>query len=421
VSERWQSYPAGTVRQSTETIELKSLGGGHGIGRGVTPHRYKSHFSVSASTQQTEETSSLGSIECHFGGKEENAFLIEWIDNLSAHYMWPDLVDFESVETSTETIGRLGSHFVISGSGKEMSSGRAAMQLTVGGVEFALVKNDGKKRKKRLGRIIYRSCPHQEIRDRIRDCLSFVLGLPIVCYGHTTFSENWRPTQARAMAAFSIHGEMFRLHEQPPFPIHDRQYLNMFDPKKVESIANIIFQNYDTLSFRDLSWSYWHAMCAPTHIAAVHFGAVIEQFQRATPDVVQASRRGMLNDDAWRNLRTKMREAFATAEIPVELRDIMKNKVDGLNQPPQGIVLKRLLERLGLTIGDVETRAWKHRNLAAHGHIDKDHIEVILNSKALRILFHRMLAGVTYCSDSYVDYYNLDFLTRLISEPIPSR
>jgi hypothetical protein len=195
----------------------------------------------------------------------------------------------------------------------------------------------------------------------------------------------------------------------------------MLDGRLVGMIANSIFDKYDKLGFRDLSWSYWHAMCAPAHIAAAHFGAVIEQFQKASSDMIQASRKGMLDDDLWKSLRAKIRAAIDAADVPEDLLPVIKNKADNLNQAPQGVMLRRLFDKMGLALGEVESNAWRHRNIAVHGHVRSNPVEVILNSKVLRILFHRMLGGVTYCSDSYVDYYNLNFPTRALSDPIPAR
>jgi hypothetical protein len=415
-----EGHPAGTVRQSNESIEFEHVSGGRGVVRGVVPHNYISHSRIGESTE-TVEKSGLTSAEINFCRKEKAAFLIEWVDNISDDCMWPHMVDYRSTRTSTETLGSQEHQLTISESGERFSGGRSAMRLIIGGIELFLVKNSHKNRRKRLGRIVYRSCPNREFREKARECLSFALGLPIVYYGHTEFCADWIPTSAMSLDAFSIKGSVYSLYDQPPFPIYDTRLGRMLDSRLVETIANSIFDRYDELNFRDLSWSYWHAVCAPAHIAAAHFGAVIEQFQRASSENIHASRKGMLDDEHWKTLRAKIRATLASTDIPSETLSILRNKIDSLNQAPQGMILKRLFDRLGLTLGDAELNAWRHRNIAAHGHLISNPVEVILNSKVLRVLFHRMLAGVTYCSDSYMDYYNLDFPTRALSDPVPAR
>ena len=100
---------------------------------------------------------------------------------------------------------------------------------------------------------------------------------------------------------------------------------------------------------------------------------------------------------------------------------MINNKLSNLNQVPQNVAIKRLFESMGLSISEIEIKAWKQRNDAAHGTISKRPGEVILHTKILRILFHRMLAGITYCSDRYIDYYNFDFPFRPIGEGVPPR
>ena len=107
----------------------------------------------------------------------------------------------------------------------------------------------------------------------------------------------------------------------------------------------------------------------------------------------------LLETDTWQALNSVFQQWLKTARIDQKLREVLKGKVSSLNQAPQGLVLERLLEATGLATSDAEIRAWKHRNMAAHGGISDQPIELILNSKILRLLFHRMLAGITYCSD----------------------
>jgi hypothetical protein len=426
ISDGWhkedrQGRPAGTVFQSTDTIEFRHLGGARAIASGVVPYSYRSQGSVGKQAETTEK-SSVQSIALDFHRGEQSAFLIEWVDNIATNFIWPDLLNQHSIEKFTETLGSQGNQLTIFGSEEEKSGGRGAMHLTIAGIELFLAKGKTKGRKKRLGRIIYGACPSQEIRDKVRECLSFALGLPIVYYGHTEFCANWIPTRTRSVDALSIAGGVFALHEQPPFPICDSKYGRVLDGLLVSAVTNSIFDKYDELKFRELSFAYWHAVCAPAHIAAAHFGALIEQFQRASSDeAIRASRKGILDDGLWKDLREKIKITLDAATIPEELMPILRNKMEGLNQAPQSVMLRRLLDRLGLKVGDVETKALKRRNKAAHGHLSRDHLEIILNNTTLRVLFHRMLGGVTHCSASYVDYYSLNFPTRALSNPIPAR
>jgi hypothetical protein len=182
-----------------------------------------------------------------------------------------------------------------------------------------------------------------------------------------------------------------------------------------------LLENFDAIKFNEVSWSYWYAVCAPVHAAASHFGSLIEQLQNNHNKSTGATRGKLLDDESWSSLDSIIQNWLKTAQIDPDLRKILEGKISSLNQAPQSLILERLLDTLGLAISNVETKSWKHRNMSAHGGISDSPIDAILNSKILRILFHRMLAGITHCSDQYIDYYNLGHPTRILSEAIPER
>ncbi len=247
----------------------------------------------------------------------------------------------------------------------------------------------------------------------------FRIGKAYRYLGHTDYCSEWAPTFMKSVDAFSVGGSAFKLHDLPPYPINGR-YANVIDQKVVNDLVNALFKKFDDIKLSNLSWSYWYAMCAPPHVSAIHFGSLIEQLQRNSSKI-NGARGKLLDDDAWRSLSRTILHWLKTADIGPEIRPILESKVSSFNQAPQGLVLKRLFETIGLRISEVETRAWRHRNMAAHGAFSDDPIEVILNSKILRILFHRILAGITHCSDRYIDYYNLGHPVRALTEAVPER
>ncbi len=335
ISEGWlkedrPGFPAGTLRQSTEAIQFRHLAGWRGAARGVVPQGVRSYTPAGKEKPETVEQSLVHSIELDFASERQSVYLIEWIDNLHENALWPDSLDYSSVEKTTEIVGSPEHGISILGAGEEKSVGRAAMSLVLGGVELFVTTVHGQGRKSRRGRIVYRSCPSQEFRNKVRNCLSLTFGLPIVYYGYTEFCADLLPTKAIFVCAFSIGGAVFRLHEQPPFRIWDSRFESrqMLDGRAVETITNNLLEKYDVLMFADLSWAYWHAMCAPVHMAAAHFGAVIEQFQRTSPEIIQASRRGLLKDNIWKASKAKLRAALDETEIPEVPKPILKSKAD---------------------------------------------------------------------------------------------
>lgn len=191
----------------------------------------------------------------------------------------------------------------------------------------------------------------------------------------------------------------------------------MIEQSVVNRIVSALFINYDELKFNQLSWAYWYAVCAPLHTSAVHFGGLIEQLQRAS----KKAETRLVNPDLWKQIASDISQTINELEIDQDSKRTLHNKVSSMNQAPANLTLKRLLGTLGLVIGDAETEAWKHRNAAAHGGVGNHPAEVILNSKLLRIMFHRLLAAITSCSDGYIDYYNLNHPARPLGEAVPKR
>jgi hypothetical protein len=79
------------------------------------------------------------------------------------------------------------------------------------------------------------------------------------------------PTFMRSIRALSFGGAAFKLHDLPPYPINDPMYANVADQNRVADLVNLLFEKFDAIKFDELSWSYWYAVCAPTHASAGAF------------------------------------------------------------------------------------------------------------------------------------------------------
>jgi hypothetical protein len=93
-----------------------------------------------------------------------------------------------------------------------------------------------------------------------------------------------------------------------------------------------------------------------------------------------------------------------------------------LNQTPPGVLSEKMLAEIGITVGQVETAAWKRRNQAAHGsETDTDSvIPTIMETKLLKITLHRIVLEITGASDRYYDDYTIGHAIRDVTEPGPS-
>jgi hypothetical protein len=415
-----ERFPAGTVRRADEEIEFAHAAGWKSIARGVIEGTRRSG-STAAGEYETVETYSAQSVELDFQRQIQSSYVVEWILNVPDEFIWTEPVRFSGVETLTKAVGSGDSEICMTASSKS-GGGNQALHLRVSGIDLYVMRSSdrGTSDKRKPGQIVYRGGLDQTFRDKVRACLSFILGKPIVYLGHTEYCSEWTPTFIRSVGGFTINGAVFRLHDQPPFPINQPRYANMIDQRHVGILVNALFEKFEAIKFNELSWCYWYAMSSPVHAAAIHFGSLIEQLQNNSNKVIEV-RKSVLEAHAWKGLNGVIQQWLRAASIDPALRKILEGKVAGLNQAPQGLVLTRLLETMGLGIGEAEIQAWKHRNMAAHGGISDRPEVIILNSKILRLLFHRMLAGITYCSDRYIDYYNLGHPVRAIGEAVPVR
>jgi hypothetical protein len=134
-------------------------------------------------------------------------------------------------------------------------------------------------------------------------------------------------------------------------------------------LVNAAFDEYETLDLADLSWSYWHALCATPHIAAVHFGAAIEMLVRRYAATKPNHFPQKIIDDGsvWRDFRVRIDELISKLDISEVKRSALNKNVGGLNRVHQRDILDAVLRDIGIELGADEIQAWRRRHEAAHG------------------------------------------------------
>jgi hypothetical protein len=193
----------------------------------------------------------------------------------------------------------------------------------------------------------------------------------------------------------------------------------------VARMANAVYEHYEELRFNSFSWVYWHAMCAPVHMAAGHFGAAIEALRRAYSKSHPGKIEGNLVSDKkkWNKLIEPFLKEIAAAELDQSVKDILSNRVrSNLNPQPAEKLSEAFLAAIGVTLGPLERAAWMLRNKAAHGaEVDLDSaVSTIRDTKLLKIILHRIVLKITGASDRYYDDYTIGHAVRDVIEPVPS-
>jgi len=148
----------------------------------------------------------------------------------------------------------------------------SALEMIIDGVRLFLCDCEPEISKgiKGPGYIFYVGSPTDEVRKKIREVLSFCLGNYLIYLGSTTLCEKSEIVSFSAVSPPSI-GRVSEIPILPPAFLGDGNAL-IAEQQVVARMANAIYAHYDELRFGSFSWAYWHAMCAPVHMAAVHFG-----------------------------------------------------------------------------------------------------------------------------------------------------
>lgn len=412
--------PAGTVRKATERVALAAPGQVTATFIGVTP-RSVTNAADERGIPETRETAKVHRIEGRMPTTSAPAYTIDWLANVSGHSLyWPDSVRTEIETRTTRTFGHDPDSVVAEAITERNTSGTRAAKLSVAGVTFYLCENDAKTDPLRPGYILYTGAADSEFRRKVRDCLSFALGIYLVHLGTTTYTSDWAIAEFSSISAYSMDGKAFRLVGLPPAPLHGSWQFDV-ERERLSRIVNGLFALYDTLKFRHLSWAYWHAQSATSHIAAAHFGAAIEALLRRYADQHREAipAKPIADRTVWKAFCAQIGDHISMLPIDETSKLLVRSNLGSLNRLPLKALLDGVAGHLRIKIGDAERAAWKRRDDAAHGNDLEPggELELIRENKLLGILFNRLLLRMTNASDQYRDYFTLGHKIRRLEEP----
>lgn len=418
------AHPLGTVRLNKDYVDFADRSGITVRAEGVQPMSSTTSFNADHPSGELRELSSVHNLKGVLSPQRDRKYIIDWLADVKDSFNWPDMVEDEKDNARTKTFRGPNDRLVIEGSEKDSDSSWSSVRLSVDGNEINLCtfKSDIAKGVSMPGFVLYRGNPSGDLRERIRQCLSFSLGVFLVYLGCSYFDEDWRLTSFEAVSAYSLGGKAFELPPMPPAPL-SMNSKNQIDRDILSRMVSSLYSNYDTLNFGQLSWAYWHARCATPHIAGVHYGAATETLQRSYLKANETDIRTKVVEEEkqWSHLKEVVGAAISALSVENDVKTILNNKLNQMNELPFSLLTEGLLDRLQLRLGEREKMAWKHRNRAAHGNDinEFDTINLIRDLKLLTIRFNRMLLSITKASDFYNDYFSLDHPMRKLNEAVP--
>lgn len=416
--------PAGTVYTATEQVKLESRFGASAIAHGVIPHSKNTSWSKELPAGEIRETSSVHALEWNSQSSCEPRYIIEWLENMSDSFIWPASIDEKTTGEIRRTFRSKKEEIIISSPINSDGLSRSCVHVSVAGFELfvGVLKNIKVENISNPGFILYKGNPNEDIRSKIRDCLSFSFGTCLIYLGCTSFDDQWEPVSFKAVTAYTLSKDDHRLISMLPAPLGSK-FERELTSEMLERMVISLYGNYDGYHLQSVFWAYWHAIAAPIHMAAIHFGAAIEALKKAYVQHHHTSIKTSILDKAhWSDFHKKIEACIASLDVPPEKKKLLSNKVSNLNSTPQDIVMEHFLDALKIQIDVIEQSAWMNRNHAAHGgSVNEDNsIKTIRENNALMVLMNRIVLAITGGSDSYYDYYTLGHPISRLAAPIPN-
>jgi hypothetical protein len=416
------NHPSGRIMLATERAKLLSPGGTEALIEGLMGS------SVTISHGNGKDGLLRESVKVHRltvspGDVGSTAYTIDWLENLPrGPFIWPDSYKMQRQTSVTRTFGRSEDQIIRSDGVENLSFANSAARITVDGMTVYVCALDERLAAGTIhpGCILYAGRPDDEFRRKVRVALSFVLGVYLVDLGTTFYDYAWQVLLAIARDAYSIGMRAFDLHAAPLAPVGaETRFQFELTEEGLDRAVNAFVAAYDDLDLGNLSWAYWHACTATTHIAPVHFGAAIEALQRR-----YVKKHGRIVDAViplgrWKLLHDRLASVVAESVGTDEEGQTLSAKLKWLNRLDQRPMLTAVLSELALPLSSEEDAAWSRRNKAAHGMPipEGQSLSAIRDTRLLRGIFHRMLLRMTGAASSYVDYASEGFPHKSLGVP----
>jgi len=413
---------AGSVYQAEDLVKFKGIDGYLAEATGVIPLGHIRTWGAGSVQGVTKERSSIYSLKFTKSNAQEPVYIIDWVGNMDT-FIWPNSDDRVKSGEERRILKSPTREITMSIPIDSRRSGRTCVHLIVGGVEFFVGQSRAKpEHVERPGFILYVGAPNEDTRAKIRDCLSFCLGTYLLYLGDTKFDSEWFPVAFDARSGHALVKEASRLVGWQPSPLglrFEKEISSELLVRMMSSLYNI----YDEYGLQSSFWSYWHAIAAPVHMQAVHFGAVIESLQSKFIKRKSEGQGGRIVKDEqhWKNIYEQISTLIVGTDLDDGEKKLLINKALYLNQAPQSVLMQRFFEGLKLELGELENYVWKNRNRAAHGgsaKADNAH-RLIRENKVLLLMLNRILLALGGGADSYHDYYTLGRPVRWLAESIP--
>lgn len=418
-----EEIPLGKIYKNEAYVTLKSP-----FGTGRLSGVYRSHSETNFLGSIKDSTTNLyelQSIEFLYQTKRSTTHTIDYVANIPSHYIWPSFFDEEIASTSSRTF--LGDQPIIFQiQNKRKHASRKCLRLTINECDIVLGSiEQGSIEAERPGYILYAGSPDEITRRRIRDCLSFAFGAPLIHFGHACYCGEGNLTELVAITPQTVNGRAWDIAGTPPAPITELDgRSNLLSVKLIERVAQSLFEHMSKYNLEILPWRLWYAETAPYFMRPAYYGALIEGIQKSyINDSKNKICHSIIEKSKYKAARKLLERYLNKLKIDETSRRLFLEKLNNGNAAPQKIIAQRFYSNLNLALGNLEISAWNNRNDAAHGNeiLEDKKITFIRETKILRVMLNRIVLCITNGSDTYFDYFTYSHPIRQLGDAIPDQ
>lgn len=266
--------------------------------------------------------------------------------------------------------------------------------------------------------------PTLEVRKRISEIVSFILGKQLLCVGFSEYDEQGYFVKKVAMSPWG--NNVIHASKQPELPpIHfDHGRMGLFE----KVLSDLIPQYLNLCEELDLSavlWRYWVSKNQPIGIGLPILHSGVEILAKAWAKSNMSKRKGIyLPKEDYEKLLGPEYEIIKNRLLFTEYGNRMVSKISRANEMSQNEMLHSFFDEICLPIGIHENNALRARNKMTHDTLsasnEREIMEAIRLTNAYKAFFHRIILKVLGYTGPYVDYSTYGYPERDINEPIGS-
>lgn len=392
-------------------------------------HERVSHYINPIQPQLSSKifTGTVGYLKCNISDEDEK-YSIDWILNICLSNFFPyGLTNYYKNSIDFSCMGveiKLGNNI----NDVLIGSARNSYYMTVGGFDIVVGKINSRinsvDEDRKSGFIFYRTKVSEDKKREIMNALSFLLGRQLLCIGSTKYDKNWSVVGYEARTPYIISSKIFGLPSEPPSNVSNNmnyQQGTIIKPDIVfiQNFIEKVMGKYKSSNLDHVFWLYWHALYSPVHLRAGNFGAIIEFVLKGV--AVDCT---MISPEYFKKLKIILDNVLddfyaENPDLNPDSKGSLHTKISNFNSISIQQRNSRALLTLDISWNEFENSLWKRRHDTAHGNVNKGCTNKFVREiRAIQTLCNRVLLRYLGLSDHYIDYYNIGYPIRQITDSI---